>query len=83
MASCSLRLLLEQLVHLLIIHRLGEALADAVEALQQREAAADTLHDDAAHVLARIELGLLRQEADLDPGLWPRFAIDAACRCRP
>ena len=36
----------------------------------------DAFLDVAAHVLRRVELRLLRQEADLDAGLRPRFAFE-------
>ena len=49
-------LLLEQLFHLLVVHGLGELLADAIEALEQCEGAAQALHDHGAHVLVGIEL---------------------------
>ena len=71
-----LGLLLEELVHLLVIHRLGELVADLVEARDLRERAAQTFHHDAAHVLVRVELGLLRQVADLDAGLRARLAFE-------
>ena len=71
-----LGLLLEQLVHLVVVHRLGELVADLVEARDLREGAAEAFHHDAAHVLVRIELGLLRQVADLDAGLRARLAFE-------
>ena len=71
-----LGLLLEQLVHLLVVHGLGEPVADLVEARDLRERAAETFHHDAAHVLVRIELRFLRQVADLDAGLRARFAFE-------
>ena len=37
---------------------------------------AEAFLDVAAHVLVRIELGFLRQVADLDAGLRARFAVD-------
>ncbi len=76
-------LFLEELVHLLVVHRLGELVADLVEARDLRERAAQTFHHDAAHVLVRIELGFLRQIADLDAGLRARLAFVSWCRCRP
>ena len=70
------RLFFEQLVHLLVLHRLGEQFADVIEALEQCEGATDAFHDHAAHILVRIELRFLRQKSDLDPGLRPGLAID-------
>ena len=78
-----LRLLLEQLVHLVIVHGLGELVADLVEARDLRERAADAFHDDAAHVLLGVELRLLRQVADLDAGLRRAPRLRSWCRCRP
>ena len=56
-----LALLLEQPVHLVVLERLGELVADLVEALDQRELIGDAFLDDGAHVLRGIERGLLRQ----------------------
>jgi hypothetical protein len=73
------RLLFEELVHLPFVEvRVGEFVADRVEAVDERLDFADALDDVAAHVLVRIELRLLRQQADLDAGLRPRLAFDLA-----
>ena len=71
-----LRLLFEQLVHLVVVHGFGELVGDLVEARDLREGAAEAFHHDAAHVLVRIELRFLRQVADLDAGLRARFAFE-------
>ena len=75
-ASCSLRLLLEQLVHLVVVHRFGELLADLVEALDQREHLAERLPRRLRARLAGVEFRLLRQVADADAGLRPGLAFD-------
>ena len=71
-----LALLLEQLVHLVVFERLGELVADLVEALDELQLIRDAFLDDGAHVLGGIERGLLRQETDLDAGLRPRLAFE-------
>ena len=63
-ALLEIALLLEQPGHLVVVHRLGEPGADLVELVEHRLLLADALHDVAADVLRRVELGLLRQEAD-------------------
>ena len=55
-----LALLLEQAIHLVVCERLGELVADLVEAFDQRELLRDAFLDDGAHVLGGIERGLLR-----------------------
>ena len=71
-----LGLLFEQLVHLVVVHGFGELVADLIEARDLRERSAETFHHDAAHVLVRIELRLLRQITDLDAGLRARLAFE-------
>jgi hypothetical protein len=51
--------------------RLGVCCIDGVQSLQRRLDVAQRLLDVAPDVLRRIEPGLLREEADLDPGLRP------------
>ena len=71
-----LRLLFEQLVHFIGIEiRIGELVADRVEAIDQRLHVADAFNDIAAHVLARVEWRFLRQQADLGARLRSRFAV--------
>ncbi len=59
----------------------GEFGRDLVEAVEQRLGRGDALHDVAEHVLLRIELRLLRQEADLGalgrPGLAGEILVEA------
>ena len=43
---------------------------------------AKSLLDIAAHILLRIELGFLRQVADLDTGLRARFTVDLGVQAR-
>ena len=76
MASCSFACSSSSSFISLVVHRLGELVADLVEALDLAERLADAFHDGAAHVLVRVELRLLRQEADADAGLRPRLAVD-------
>src|SRR4029079_7990883 len=71
-----LALLLEQLRHLVVAERLGELVADLVEALHEPEQVRDAFLDDRTHVLLRIERGLLREKADLDAGLRTRLALE-------
>ena len=52
-----LALLLEQAIHLVVRERLGELVADLVEAFDQRELLRDAFLDDGAHVLGGIERG--------------------------
>ena len=59
-----LRLLLEQLRHLVVRHRLGELHRDLLELLEQRALLLHRDLDVSLHVLRRIELRLLRQVAD-------------------
>ena len=66
----------EQRVHLVVGHRLGELVGDRVVFGQQRLEFGDAFFDVAAHVFARVELRFLRQEADFDAFLRPRFAVD-------
>src|SRR5690606_22239502 len=49
-----LALLLEQRVHLVVVHRLGELVADLVEAMDQRERVGDALLDGLPNGLLRI-----------------------------
>jgi hypothetical protein len=71
-----LRLLLEERVHLVLGHFGLEALADLIEALQVAERFAQPLHDRLAHFPGRVELRLLRQEADPNPALGTGLAVD-------
>ena len=64
-ALLKIALLLQQPGHLVVVHRLGELGADLVELVEHRLLLAHPLHHVAAHVLGRIELGFLRQVADL------------------
>ncbi len=66
----------EQRVHLVVGHRLRELVGDRVVFGQQRLELRHAVLDVAAHVLAGVELRFLRQEADLDAFLRPRFAVD-------
>ena len=68
------RLLLEQLLHLVAVHRLAEAGIDLVEARQQPAHLAHAFLDVAAHVLGGVEPRLLGQIADLDAVGGPRLA---------
>ena len=71
-----LRLLLHELVHFIVRHRLGELIADRVEAIDQALYIADSLADHLANGLAFIQQRLLRQITDFDSGLRARFALD-------
>src|SRR5690606_36616268 len=71
-----LALLLEQRVHLVVVHRLGELAADLIEAMDQRERVGDALLDGLPNGLLRIELRLLREVADLDARLRARLAVE-------
>src|SRR5207244_5481640 len=59
-----LRLLVEQLLHLVCLERLAELGADLLESREQCPDLGDAFLDVAADVLGRIELRLLRQIAD-------------------
>ena len=64
--------------------RVGFAV-ERVDLLEARERVLDRLHrlfDDAAHVGRRVQLRLLRQQADLDPGLRPGLALDVRVGAR-
>ena len=63
-ASWTLRLLLEQPVHLVGVERLAEPGVDLVEPVEQAADRRDGLLDVAAHVLGRVERRLLRHVAD-------------------
>ncbi len=71
-----LALLFEQLVHLVFVERLGELVADLVEALDERNGVGDAFLDVAAHVLIFIEMRLLRQEAHAHARLRDGFAVE-------
>ena len=60
-------LLVEHLLHRLGRHLLAELHVDGVVAVEQRPGLGDALFDVAADVLVRVELRLLRQEADRHP----------------
>ena len=68
-----LALLGHQIVHRVVVERLGEPGRDLVEAVEQRLRLRHRLHDVAEHVLAVVELRLLLEKAHLDalggPGL--------------
>ena len=68
-------LLLEQAVHVLLAHGLGETCRDGVEAIEQGLRLPHPLLHVAAHVLAGVERRFLRQEADGDPGHRDRFSV--------
>ena len=67
-------LLDDQGVHLVVFERLAEPAADLVEAIEQRLGFTDAFEHVPHDVLGRVELRLLRQEADLDAVGGPRFA---------
>jgi hypothetical protein len=69
------RLLVQQLVHLVVVHRLGERHRDVVEPVEQRPLVGDGLLDILADILGRVELRLLRQVSDLRPLRRPRLAL--------
>ena len=69
-----LRLLLEQRVHRVVVHRLGELRRDRLELGEQRARLGDALVHDVEHGLGLVELRLLRQEADAQPLVRPRDA---------
>ena len=69
-----LRLVLQKSLHLVRIERLGELLADFIEAVQERARRGDTFLDVAEDRLARVEARLLRQIPHLDPLGGERFA---------
>jgi len=69
-----LALFLQQLVEVRV--RVGEGLADLVETVDQRLGLGHAFLDIAAHVLAVVELRLLRQVADAQPRLRPGFALE-------
>ncbi len=56
--------------------RLGVGRIDGLELRERVRDVGDRHLDVAAHVLGRIELGLLREEADLDAGLRSRLALE-------
>ena len=80
-AVLHLALLVEQRLHLVVGHRLGEAGGDLVVAVEQRPLLGDAVLDVAAHVLGLVELGLLGQVPDgragRDPGLAVRGLVQA------
>ncbi len=61
-------LLVEQLLHLRIVHRLGELHRDVVEVVQDLPQVRHAVLDVAADILRGVELRLLRQVADLGAG---------------
>ena len=75
-------LLFEGLVHLLVGHRLGEAVADGVEAVDQRLHVTDPFADRLLHRARLVEGRLLRQVAHLDAGLGARLAFDLLVHAR-
>ena len=58
-----LALLFEQLVHLLIVHRLGQLVADGIELVEQVHCGRYALLDNFAHRFGRIELRLLLEKS--------------------
>jgi hypothetical protein len=62
-----LGLLLEELLHLVGLERLGEAVADPVERIEERLDLPHPFLDHLQHGLVGIELGLLVEVAHLDP----------------
>jgi hypothetical protein len=52
-----LRLLGQQVVHLVVVHRLGERALTSLKRSSSALVAANALHDVALHVLGRVELG--------------------------
>ena len=75
-------LLLEEPGHLLVVHRLGELRADLLELPEHAALLRDRLLDVAPHVLRRVELGLLRQVADLGAGERPGVAGEIVVHAR-
>ena len=71
-----LRLLGEERVHLLVVHRLGELLADRVEAVDRGFEGGEGLHHVLADRLVRVELGLLLQVADAHALRGPSLAAE-------
>src|SRR6185437_5558612 len=71
-----LRLAREEGIHFLLLEGLGEAVADAIEFLDQPQRLRHAFLDRAAHVTCRVELWLLRQIADADAALRARLAVD-------
>ncbi len=67
-------LLFEQRVHLVVGELFREARGDRFEVREQIADAGEAFLDVAEHVLVGVELGLLREEADLDAVGGPRFA---------
>jgi hypothetical protein len=61
-------LLLQQPVHLFIVHRLGEAGADLVELIEEHLLLLDPFHHVAPDILGRVEPRLLREVAN--SGAW-------------
>ena len=66
----------EKVVHLLVVHRLGELHADFVEAVEQALDVTDAVLDVAANVLGLVQLGFLGQVADSDAGLRTGLAVE-------
>jgi hypothetical protein len=75
-------LLLEQLLHLIAVHRLAEAGIDLVEARQESPHLAHAFFDIAAHVLGGVQARLLGQIADLDAIGRPRLAEEVLVHAR-
>src|SRR6185437_14913943 len=71
-----LRLLFEEGIHLLLFQGLREAVADAVELLDQFKGAADAFLDGASNVTGGVELRLLGEKAHADAALRARLAVD-------
>src|SRR5439155_408130 len=69
------RLLIEQLRHLVVRHRLGELGRYVLELLEEIPSWLDGEVDVFPDVLGCIELGLLRQKSDTRAFVRPRFAL--------
>ena len=72
----------QQSCHLLVTERFGESFADLVEPRDERENPGDAFLDHATNGLAGVELRFLREVADPDARLRPRFAIEVPVDAR-
>ena len=68
-------LLFQQGVHFIVAHGLGELVADGIELGNQVDDLAEAALDVAAHIQVFVQLGLLRQVADVDIGLGASLAV--------
>jgi hypothetical protein len=71
-----LGLTVEQLLHRLVVHRLGERHVDLLELREQGALRRDRFLDVSQHGLRRVELRLLRQEANARARMRPGFALE-------